>query len=151
MFMVLVILMAVLLLACFAMRRHGGIVFLASIAGMYIFNEFGQIFTDFICNLIPAVDEWWCLRCINLLFVLVFPMIIYFRASKGGLFGVLRLVETVAFAFLITVLVAPTLAEIFEFDDLAQLITQGIEVIRTPMIIIGIILSYVDILVAKKT
>lgn len=149
--MVLVVLMAVLLLACFVTRRHGGIAFLAAIAGMYIFTQFGETFTDFICYLIPAVNPWWCLRCLNLLFVLVFPLIIYFRASKGGLFGVLRLVETVAFAFLITILVAPTLAEMFEFDDLAQLIVQGIGMIQEPMIILGIILSYVDILVAKKT
>ena len=90
MLMVLVILVAVLLLICFAMRRHGGIAFLAALAGMYIYTQFGESFSDFICNLMPAVDPWWCLRCLNLLFVLIFPMIIYFRASKGGLFGALR-------------------------------------------------------------
>ena len=151
MLMVLVILISVLLLMCFGMRRHGGIAFLAAIAGVYIFDRFGQDFANFLCDLIPAIDIWWCTRILYLVFVLAFPLIIYFRASKGGLFGVLRWVETIAFTFLITILVAPTLAEIFEFDDLAQLIVQGVDVVRTPMLILGVILSYVDILIAKKT
>ena len=151
MLMALVVLMAVLLLIGFAVRRHGGITFLAALAGMYIYSQFGETFSDFICNAIPAIDSWWCLRCINLLLVLIFPMIIYFRASKGGLFGALRWIETFILAFLLTVLVAPTLAEIFEFDDLAQTIVQWISTIQTPMLVLGIILSYLDILIAKKT
>lgn len=149
--MVLAVLMATLLLICFTLRRHGGIAFLAALAGMYIHTQFSENFSDFLCNLMPAIDPWWCLRCLNLLFVLVFPMIIYIRASKGGLFGALRWVETFAFTFLITILVAPTLAEIFDFDDLAQTIVQGTAAIQAPMLVLGVILSYIDILIAKKT
>jgi hypothetical protein len=63
----------------------------------------------------------------------------------------MRLVETIAFAFLITILAAPTLVEICEFDSSAQNIVQYLNSIRDPILILGIILSYIDILITKKT
>ena len=149
--MILIIFLAALILACYVGKRHGGVAFLAAIAGAYIYELYGDQLTNFICNFIPSLDLWWCAKIVELLIIVGFPLMIYFRAGKGGLFGVLRLVETIAFALLITILAAPTLVEICEFDSSAQNIVQYLDSVRDPILIFGIILSYVDILITKKT
>lgn len=149
--MALIVLLAVLLLACFMARHHGGLAFLVAIAGTFVYEHYGQNFTDFLCHLIPSANPWWTLRCFYLLFVVIFPLLIFFRASKGGLFGALRLVETLAFSLLITILAAPVLADMLEFDSIARVIADFLNQIKNPLLITGIILSYIDILIAKKT
>ena len=74
----------------------------------------------------------------------LFPLILYFRAGKSGLFGVLRFVEAIIFALLLTMQIADPLASIFTFDTLARELANWIQHVHGYLLIAGIIFAYVD-------
>ena len=143
--MVLVVTLAILLLLFLAVRHHVGVPFLAMIAGVAIFQVFGAQFAQTLSEWIPAIDPWWAERALYFLFVSAMPIILYFRVGKSGLFGVMRIIESIIFAVLMTILLAGPLSEIFNFDNTARELANIAENIRGVAMIIGTILAYVDV------
>ena len=144
--MVLVIVLAVLLLLFLMVRNHVGVPFLAMVAGVALFEAFGIQFAQTINQWIPAADAWWTERILYILFVSVMPIIVYMRAGKSGLFGTMRIIESVIFALLLTILLANPLSEMCSFDSYSSQLASWINGIRGVVMVVGVILAYVDVL-----
>lgn len=145
MLMVLAGILAVLVVAFVLIRHHVGIPFIAMIAGVAVYEAFGETFAGWISQWIPAIDFWWSSRIIYILFVAIAPLILYLRTGKSGLFGIMRIIESIVFALLLVVLIAGPVSDFVAFDALAHEITGWISGVRTPLMIIGVIMAYVDI------
>ena len=143
--MILAVVLAALLLSFLLVRHNVGIPFLAMIAGVAVYDSFGEGFATAINQWVPSISVVMAQEILYALFVAVFPLLLYFRAGKGGLFGVMRIIESVIFALMLTILVADTLSSFFYFDTLAQQITSWIDGIRGVIMVVGIIFSYVDV------
>ena len=142
--MVLVVLLAALLLLFLMVRNHVGVPFLAMIAGLAVYQTVGMQFAEFLGSLSGRLDPWWVSRIMQILFVAVIPIILYFRVGKTGLFGTLRIAESVIFAVLLTMLVAGPLSDMMSFDNLSRDLANWIESVKGLVMIAGIILAYVD-------
>lgn len=127
------------------MRHHVGVPFLAMIAGVAVYEAFGAQFAETICTWIPALDLWWVQRGLYAIFVALIPLLIYFRVGRSGIFGALRIVESVFFALLLTILLANPLADICGFDNTSRDLANWIEGIRGVVMMVGVILAYVDV------
>ncbi|MBR0133812.1 hypothetical protein IJM16_00920 [Candidatus Saccharibacteria bacterium] len=149
--MVLVVLLAALLLLFLMVRNHVGVPFLAMIAGLAVAQTVGGQFAAFLSSLSPRLDPWWVERVLYVLFVAVIPLTLYFRVGKTGLFGALRIVESVIFAILLTMLLANPLADMLSFDNLARDLANWIEGIKGLVMVAGIILAYVDAFFYRST
>jgi hypothetical protein len=143
--MILAVFMAALLLLFIAVRHNVGVPFLAMIAGVAVYEAWGASFANFISEWIPSVSVVWIQYALYGALVLVFPLILYLRAGKSGLFGILRIAESVVFAAVLTIMVAEPLASIFSFDNLAYEISSFLFNIRGIAMVIGIIAAYVDV------
>ena len=145
MLMILAVVLAALLL-CFMLMKHNiGVPFLAMIAGLAVHEAFGEAFASTIHVWMPAVDEILAQQILYGLFVILMPLLLYFRAGKSGLFGALRVVENVVFALMLTMLAAGLLTYYFNFDTLAVDITKWLDGIRGYVMVAGVILAYVDV------
>jgi len=144
--MVLVVLLAALLLLFLLLRHHVGVPFLAMIAGVAVYQACGERFAAMIHRWVPMADIWWMERILLILLVAVIPLVIYFRVGRSGLFGFVRIVESIVFALLLTMLVAAPLADMLSFDNLAHDLANWIAGIKDIVMMVGIILAYVDVL-----
>ena len=145
MLMILAVVLAALLL-CFMLVKHNvGVPFLAMIAGLAVYEAFGEAFASIIHTWVPALDEIIAQQILYGLFVLLMPLLLYFRAGKSGLFGALRIVEGAIFAVMLTIMASSLLVYYFSFDTLAIDITNWIDGIRNYIMIAGVILAYVDV------
>ena len=142
--MVLVVLLAALLLLFLMVRNHVGVPFLAMIAGLAIYQTVGGQFAEFLGSLSGRLDPWWVSRILFILFVAVIPLVLYFRVGKTGLFGALRIVESVIFAVMLTMLLATPLSDMLSFDNLAKDLASWIDSVKGVVMVAGIILAYVD-------
>ena len=149
--MVLVVLLAALLLLFLMVRNHVGVPFLAMIAGLAIAQTVGGQFAAFLSSLSSKLDPWWVERCLYILFVAVVPLVLYFRVGKTGLFGALRIAESIVFAVLLTMLLANPLAEMLSFDNLSRDLANWIEGVKGLVMVGGIILAYVDSFFYRST
>lgn len=142
--MVLVVLLAALLLLFLMVRNHVGVPFLAMIAGLAVYQTVGGQFAQFLCSLSGKLDPWWVERILYILLVAVIPLILYFRVGKTGLFGALRIAESVIFAVLLTMLLSGPLADMLSFDNLSRDLANWIESVKGLVMVAGISLAYVD-------
>ena len=144
MLMILAVVLAALLL-CFLLVKHNvGVPFLAMIAGLAVYEAFGEMFASTINTWVPAVDTVIAQQVLYGLFVLAMPLLLYFRAGKSGLFGAFRAVESIIFAAMLTILASSLLTFYFSFDTLALDITGWLDGIRGYIMVAGVILAYVD-------
>ncbi len=144
--MVLVVLLAALLLLFLFLRHHVGVPFLAMIAGLAVYQTCGVPFAEMLHDWVPSADPWWVERGLFTLFVAVVPLIIYLRVGRSGLFGFIRIIESVVFALMLTMLMASPLADVFSFDNISRDLANWIDGIKNIVMVVGIILTYVDVL-----
>ena len=142
--MVLAVVLAALLLCFLLVRHHVGVPFLAMVAGLAVYEHFGASFAGVISQWIPAIPDWVADIGLYILFVALVPILLYFRAGRSGLFGVMRAIESVIFALMLTFLLAPPLVKLFDFDTLAADIVGYIDGIRGVVMVVGILFAYVD-------
>lgn len=142
--MILAVVLATLLLCFLLIRHHVGVPFLAMIAGLAVHEHFGADFANTISLWIPAIPSEVANTGLYVLFVALVPLILYFRAGKSGLFGIMRAIESIIFAIMLTVLLAGPLVALFDFDSLSADIASWIEGIRGIILVAGIIFAYVD-------
>jgi len=143
--MILAIFLAALLLLFVAVRHNVGVPFLAMIAGVAVYENWGASFANQIAKWIPATSAVWLQYGLYGALVVLFPLLLYLRAGKSGLFGVMRIAESTVFAVILTIMVAEPLANIFTFDNLAYNIAGFLNGIRGIAMVIGIIAAYVDV------
>lgn len=143
--MILAIFLIALIILFVAVRHNVGVPFLAMIAGVAVYDNWGAGFANGLSEFFPGVSIMWIQYALYGLLVLGFPLILYMRAGKSGLFGALRIAESVVFAAVLTIMVAEPLANIFTFDNLAYNISSFLGGIRGIAMIVGIIAAYVDV------
>lgn len=149
--MAIIVTLAALMLIFYLCRRHTGPAHLAIIAGVSVFASFGTVFASFLHEkLFTDAPIELIENCIYLLLVLAFPLLLYAKSSPGGMFGLLRLVESVFLAIILTSLIAGPLAYFFSFDSLSTEIYGYIKTVEGPIMLAGIISAYIDILFYRK-
>ena len=141
--MVIAIVLILLFAAFFAVRKHVGPAVLAAIAGVAVAEAFAPQILQVVNFGLPAGKAK---ALVYLVFVVLFPMILYFKSSKGGMFGILRIAEALLLSALTTSLIAGSLAEWFAFDDLSRQILSFINTNLGIIMMAGIGTAYLDIL-----
>lgn len=144
--MVIIVALAFFLLLFFIMKRQVGPAMLAMIAGLSVYALFGADLASFIHGLIDNANLNLIKNLIYVVLVIVFPLLLYIRSNRGGLHGIFRLAESVAFALLLTSLIAGILSEFLPFDTLSRDISSFIESIKGYVVAAGVLLAYLDIL-----
>ena len=127
------------------MRHHVGVPFLAMVAGVALYDAFGATFAQTINQWIPAADVWWTEKALFALFVAVMPLIIYFRVGRSGLFGIMRIIESTIFAFMLTVLISGVVSSYFPLDHYSVRILDWINGVKGVLMMAGVLMAYVDV------
>ena len=138
--------LAFFFLSFFFIKRHVGPAHLAMIAGLSVYELFGKSLADTIHNMFDGSDLGTIQIIVYLVFVLIFPLILYIRSNKGGMTGLLRIIEAAIFAISLTSLLAWPLSEFFTFDVIAKDLTTWIASIQGFIVIAALVSAYLDIL-----
>ena len=144
--MVIIATLVALFLIFFFVRHHTGPAHLAMIAGLSVYEMFGTQFADWIHKLLTGVPLDLIQTGVYIALILLFPVLLYLRSSRGGMFGILRVVEAALFSALLTSLLSATIAKYVTFDSLATQISNFITSIEGTIVLVGIGAAYFDIL-----
>lgn len=147
--MVLTILLIALFAIFFLLKRRIGVSLLAVIAGVSVYDMFGKEVSKFFSQAIQQAPKDLISTSIFLAFVLIFPLVIYFRSSKGGLFGIFRIVAAALFAAIITSICASHVITYFPADTISNQVIHFIEQFKGLILACGIAAAYVDILLYR--
>ncbi|MBO7720351.1 hypothetical protein J6S35_01790 [Candidatus Saccharibacteria bacterium] len=144
--MILIGLLVALFVLFFFIRHHTGPAHLAMIAGLSVYNMFGVNFAEWIGKVIDKFPLEVIQSGVFVALILVFPILLYLRSSRGGLFGILRIAEAAIFATLLTALLSTTISQYIGFDSLAVQISNFIKSIEGPLVLVGVLSAYFDLL-----
>lgn len=149
--MVIIIALAVLFFIFFFLHKHTGPAHLAMIAGLSVYELFGLGLVQWLHGLefLQAAPENLLKSTVYLALIVAFPIILYLRSGRGGFGGIFRFVEALLFAVVMVSLISEPLAYFFPFDSLATQISGFIQNIKGPIVVVGIIGAYVDLLFAS--
>ena len=149
--MIIVAILAVLFALFFFLKKHVGPAHLAVIAGISDYESFGK-------NIISLVKEATKTAPTELIEVIVFlvlvvglPMLLYLRSGRGGLFGILRIVEAAIFSALLVSLCSWCITQFFPIDDLSNTILKYINTYKGIIMASGIGFAYFDILMYRDS
>jgi hypothetical protein len=131
-------------------RKHTGPAHLAVIAGLSVYSLLGPQILDLVGHTFADAPIDIIRECLYLALIVFFPLVLYFRSERGGLRGLLRLVDAAIFATLITTLISGVLARFFTFDVWANQIADAISGVEGIIIAVGIVAAYLDILLYRK-
>ena len=146
--MVIIIALAVLFFIFFFLRKHTGPAHLAMIAGLSVYQMFGEGLANWIQSLITAAPMQVIQHSVYLSLIVVFPLILYLRSGQGGLGGIFRFAETLIFAAVMVSLISEPLAYFFQFDNLATQVSSFIQSIKGTIVVVGVVAAYFDLLFA---
>lgn len=135
-----------LTLIFFIIRKHTGPAHLAMIAGLSVYELFATDATDWLVRTMPELNPDFVSAVLYIALVAACPLILYFRSNKGGLTGLLRLLEALLFAGLMTALISAELAHFVSFDVLSQQIANFLKEIEGTIVLVGVATAYLDIL-----
>lgn len=147
--MVILIALAAFFALFFLTKKHGGPAHLAVIAGLAVYETCGEQFASWISSINSAIPEDIIKSGVYVALVAVFPLLLYIRSPRGGLGGIFHIIEAAVFAIVLTSLLSPVLADFFTFDSLAETIAEMIEKYEGPIVVVGVISAYVDILIYR--
>jgi len=147
--MVIIITLVALFGLFFFIKHRIGPAHLAVIAGLSIYEMFGNDFINFASTFVGNFSRDELSSIIYLALVAGFPLILYLRSKAGGVSGILRIAESALFAILLTVMVAPALSTFFTIDELANNIVSFLAPVENTVVLVGIIAAYIDILLYK--
>ncbi len=148
--MIIFINLVALFVLFFFVRHHTGPAHLAMIAGLSVYELFGVQFSEWIHSFATGMPLDLIKTIVYVALILVFPLILYLRSSRGGMSGILRIVEAALFSALLTSLLSATLAKYISFDGLATQISSFISSIGGTIVLVGIASAYFDILLYHK-
>ena len=144
--MVIIAVLVGLFLLFFFVRHHAGPAHLAMIAGLAVYQMFGEQFANWLHGLANQVPVDLAQTILYVALIAGFPILLYFRSHRGGLFGILRIAEAAVFACIMTALLSATIAKYLPFDTISTHISTFISSIETPLVITGVIAAYLDIM-----
>lgn len=130
----------------FFVKKHIGPSLLAVIAGLSVYEMFGTELADFLHRFFESAPTELLQNAVLLAFVLAFPLILYIRSYKGGLYGILRVAEAALFAAFITLMIAPAISYFANFDALSTEIVGYIESYRGLLVLAAVGTAYFDLL-----
>ena len=148
--MAIIIAAAALLLLFFVVRKHNGVMHLAMTAGLSIYALLGETFAGWLQNVFHDADFELLKMIIYVILVVGFPMLLFFKSSRGGLTGLLHVAETILTTAIVITFIAEPLAYFFSFDALSVQILDFIKTIEGQMITVGVITAYLDILLTHR-
>lgn len=148
--MIIIAALVVLFLLFFAVRKHVGTMLLAVIAGLSVNEMFGQDLAWFLHDFLGDAPIELLQTCVFLVLVLGLPLVIYLQAGRGGLFGLLRILEAALIASLITIIISTSLNYFLIFDDLSLNIIEGLNHFKGPILAAGIAFAYFDIIFYRE-
>lgn len=141
-------------LTIFVIRKHTGVMHLAMLAGLSIFTMFHDTFANFIpqeiiSQVTNSLDPKLISMIIYSILVIGFPLLLFFKSSRGGVSGILRIAEAIITAIVVATLLAEPLSFFFSFDPLANQLHDFILQIEPPVLLASIIIAYLDILLSR--
>ena len=145
--MVILVTLAALFALFYFTHKHSGPAHLAVIAGLAVYESFGGQFSEVAQRLASGTDPTLVQNLVYVALVAVFPLLLYLRSGRGGLGGVVHFAEAAIFAAVLTSLLSPIIAQYCAFDTLAVNITDFIMAYEGPIVLVGVIAAYVDILI----
>lgn len=148
--MIILITLVALFVLFFFVRHHTGPAHLAMIAGLSVYELFGVQFSEWIHSFATGMPLDLIKTIVYAALILVFPLILYLRSSRGGMSGILRIAEAALFSALLTSLLSATLAKFVSFDGLATQLSSFISSIEGTIVLVGIASAYFDILLYHK-
>lgn len=148
--MAILVTFCIFLLVFWFIRKQAGTAFLATIAGLTIYQAFGQDFASFLHKVFDQAPVDLLQKLVYLSLVVILPLVLYFRSHHGGLFGIFRIIEAVIFAALMTSLISGHLAQFFNFDQLSRDLSNLIHQLRGLIIMAGSLTAYFEILITKE-
>lgn len=148
--MVIIVTLIAAFLIVFVIRKHTGVMHLAMLAGLGIYTMFHEIITNFISQTAGDIDSEFVNMIIYAILVVGFPLLLFLKSSRGGLSGILRLVEAAMTAIVVAVLLAEPLSFFFSFDSIATEMHNLIVQIEPPVLLASIIVAYLDILLSRR-
>lgn len=144
--MVIIAALIALFLVFFFVRHHSGPAHLAMIAGLSVYEMFGVQAAEWIHKVASQIPVDVIQTVIYVALILVFPLLLYMRSKRGGLFGVLRVAEAAVFACIMTALLSATIAKYLPFDTISAHISSFISSIEGPLVMAGVAAAYFDIM-----
>lgn len=130
----------------FVLKKHVGPAHLAMIAGMSVYDSFGKNLVDGVLHVVKSAPRGLIEVIIFLILVLGLPLLLYLRSGKGGIFGILRIIEAAAFSALLVSICSWCISYFIPLDNLSNNILAGINSAKGIIVIIGIAFAYFDIL-----
>ena len=143
--MALAIILVALIVLFILLRHHVGVPFLSMIAGVAVYDAFGASFAATVAQWIPAIDEGLASQIIYGVLVAGVPLVLYFRVGRSGLFGLLRIIESIILALLMVVLMSGIISTYFPLDKYSSEILGWINGVRGFLMMGGVIMAYVDV------
>lgn len=148
--MVIIATLVALFLVFFMLRKNIGLTVLAILAGLSVYELFGVNIAEFVHNqILSGVPLELIKNLVYIVFILVFPILLYVRSRRSCLFGIFRLAEAAIIAVLLTSLLASSISYFCSFDPLAKDILAFINNIKGPVLMGSIIAAYLDVILYR--
>lgn len=144
--MVIIATLVVLFLLFFFVRKNVGPAILGAIAGLTVYEMFSSDLANFIQSHLENTPIELINTIIYLILVLGMPMVLYFQSRRGGLYGILRIVEAALITALFTILVADAISYFMPLDELSNNILSAINNFKGPILMAGIAFAYFDVI-----
>ncbi|MDO4967226.1 MAG: hypothetical protein Q4E70_00440 [Candidatus Saccharibacteria bacterium] len=140
----------ILFILFFVLKKHVGPAHLAVIVGVTVYDTFGTDVVNGLMNMINGAPKDLLKVVVFLILVLGLPLLLYFRSSRGGLFGILRIIEALLFSSLLVSLCAWCINYFAPFDGLGKNIVDFITKYKGIIMLAGVLSAYFDILFYRE-
>lgn len=144
--MVIIATLVALFALFFFLRKNVGPAILGAIAGLTVYEMFSADLAAFIQSQLDGTPIELINTIIYLILVLGMPLVLYFQSRRGGLYGLLRIIEAALITALFTMLVADAISYFTPLDDLSQNILATINNFRGPILMASIAFAYFDVI-----
>ena len=148
--MIIIAALAILFALFFVLKKHVGPAHLAVIAGVTVYDTFGTDVVNGLLNVVHDVPKTLLEVIVFLILVLGLPLLLYLRSSRGGLFGILRLIEALLFSALLVSLCAWCINYFAPFDAIGKNIVDFIAKYKGIIMLAGVLSPYFDILFYRE-
>lgn len=148
--MIIIAALAILFALFFVLKKHVGPAHLAVIAGVTVYDTFGTDVVNGLLNVVHDVPKTLLEVIVFLILVLGLPLLLYLRSSRGGLFGILRLIEALLFSALLVSLCAWCINYFAPFDTIGKNIVDFIAKYKGIIMLAGVLSAYFDILFYRE-
>ena len=148
--MVIIAILIALFILFFFVRRHTGPAIFAIIAGLSVYEMFGVDFVKWTHNALNQVPVDIIGAVIYVLLILIMPLLLYVRSSRGGLHGILKFLQAGVIAILLATLLLPIVNKYCGFDTISTGIGNFITSIKGIILLASIGFAYFDVLFSRR-